>query len=56
MKRPYVVYKEGSVEFVGGDPVPAWLNDGCVYRAFCESNLEGLRDSRDRSRFPEHRG
>ena len=32
--RPYVVYKEGGVDIGGGDPVPAWLNEFCVYRGF----------------------
>lgn len=56
MKRPCVVYKEGSVEIGGGDPAPAWLNEWCVYKGFCQYYWVGLRDRRDRIRFPEHHG
>ena len=32
--RPYLVYKEGSEESVGGDPILNWLDNGCVYQGF----------------------
>ena len=56
MGQPYIVYREGSVEIGGGDPVPAWLDEWCVYNDFCQCNLVGLTDSRGRARFPQHSG
>ena len=36
-----MVYKEGSEESGGGDPLPKWLDNSCVYRVICQCNLVG---------------
>ena len=42
-RRPWVVYKEGSASTGGGEPIPAWLDDGyCVCDDFCQCNLVGM--------------
>lgn len=43
MRRPWVVYKEGSESTGGGDPGPDWMNDGyCVSNYFCQCNFVGV--------------
>ena len=55
VERPYVVYKEGNEGICGGDPVPGWLEDWCVYKELCLCNVVG-KDKRGEARYPEYQG
>ena len=42
MRRPYVVYQDRNAEILsGGDLVPGWLTQGCVYTNLCQCHLVG---------------
>ena len=53
--RPYLVHKEGSKAICGGDPVPVWFHEWCVYRELCQCNLIG-KNQRGDVRFLQHQG
>ena len=55
MGRSYMVCKEGSVRIGGGDPVPVWLGEWCVYNDFCQCNLVGFMDDRREVGFEQRR-
>ena len=55
MWRPYVVYNDNRVHIGGGDPVPVWLSEWCVYKDLCQCDLVGFGGDQREVDFQQRR-